>query len=83
MAVVMLYVSRGGKGKEAEGEEKEGGRGREDQGEEEVGKEANKEKFTSKPEAHREACAAWMQSDARQELLKEMTPSELKRRRFI
>ena len=38
----MLYVSKGGKGKEAEGEEKEGGRGREDQGEEEVGKEVDK-----------------------------------------
>ncbi len=39
----MLYVSKGGKGKEAEGEEKEGGRGREDQGEQEVRKEVDKE----------------------------------------
>ena len=38
----MLYVSKGGKGKEADGEEKEGGREREDQGEEEVRKEIDK-----------------------------------------
>ena len=38
----MLYVSKGRKGKEADGEEKEGGRGREDQGEEEVRKEVDK-----------------------------------------
>ena len=37
----MLYVSKGGKGKEADGEEKEGGRGREDQGEEEGRKEVD------------------------------------------
>ncbi len=38
----MLYVSKGGKGKDADGEEKEGGRRRKNQGEEEVGEEVDK-----------------------------------------
>ena len=38
----MLYVSKGGKGKEANVEEKEGGRRRENQGEKEVGEKVDK-----------------------------------------